>query len=1160
MQFGGSPSTRHEKASTNAKKEREIRQQRKREQEASNKIRRWWKSIVNYRTTLRELREDYEKSWKDEFPDDSMLNALKLKPTRVQLPQASRTFSLLQKCLRSQAPVMNCVRLISSSVSRTSCEQNVTAVMFGNPMRRYTFVRLVKRCISEEMSVCFPFINSTKSSKQLPAPPTGVSSPSLTFSTCLKLLLDLTEVRNWAFVRNSTEKVKILSQGQGEIIPLFCTALFPKIFELAQTCLLRISGAGTDYGGDLDLIASGLMTLIARSGDAASIREIILSKVPGIPRLLQKVTIKSICSIKRLWINMFSGGKSTPPTITVKKDGQQYSREEGLYLTGNLLELGRRVCTTQQQLIPTWTAAIFDLFQRYTLHRSEMTRFLDSTAAVADQFALLWEQTTVDILFHDLGLTTDIEQSPVQPSITPPSSEPQSEPTPRIVRSHSSFIFKEMRVKAPPVGCVDSTAAASLAILLVTSCLNSENELIWEKPTWSVACRLYNVLVHSWDSSSALSTVGCHPRLMIMLWSHIEMHLGSFTKFAEKLQTPLDNTDYVMGDIILMFLHCYDNLLQVVDEKEFYVLERPFKLRSVTTMISLFCKLAFRLTWDGIPEIQQTHQTPFNKQSNLLFPRIVIVSQALLQKLSHRNVRRPFADESVWQVASFTNESGFSFEDVLRYLSESLHSNPFENLFGVLRELSSEMQRSADPLERHFGDMFGDLGNLFSGLHDIYRATGSASRRVSTETQNSSGRTSTVKSDQDLLRYQVIIQPMPFLVPFKSRLEYLRFLIEKDRQANHASEIKFPVTVTRNNMLKDCFSEFCRLDQGGSVHLKAQLHVRFLNHEGLAEDGIDEGGLFKELLENVLKLAFSPELNFWLTTADNMLFPNPNSEMQKETLDELNCSANEFFKFVGRVLAKAIYEGIVVDVHFADFFLNIMLLQANTFSDLEGLDPETYRSLLQLKDVDDVEDLCLTFSVQDSPTKQTLLLRNGDHVLVTNGNLPLYLSLVANYKLNLRFKEQANCFISGFHEILPSNMLALFNRRELHQLIAGLDGSFDISELRQYTRYEGYSDKEEVIQNLWMVLAEFSDTQKADFLKFVMSSRRPPLLGFGHISPPFVIRKVLVESEKDGQHLNRLPSASTCFNLLCLPPYGTKENLSEKLLYAITSGTGFELS
>lgn len=40
----------------------------------------------------------------------------------------------------------------------------------------------------------------------------------------------------------------------------------------------------------------------------------------------------------------------------------------------------------------------------------------------------------------------------------------------------------------------------------------------------------------------------------------------------------------------------------------------------------------------------------------------------------------------------------------------------------------------------------------------------------------------------------------------------------------------------------------------------------------------------------------------------------------------------------------------------------------------------------------------------------------------------------------------------------------------------------------------------------------------------------------------------------------RLPTSSTCFNLLKLPNYSKKSVLREKLRYAISMNTGFELS
>ena len=42
--------------------------------------------------------------------------------------------------------------------------------------------------------------------------------------------------------------------------------------------------------------------------------------------------------------------------------------------------------------------------------------------------------------------------------------------------------------------------------------------------------------------------------------------------------------------------------------------------------------------------------------------------------------------------------------------------------------------------------------------------------------------------------------------------------------------------------------------------------------------------------------------------------------------------------------------------------------------------------------------------------------------------------------------------------------------------------------------------------------------------------------------------------------VDRLPSASTCYNMLKLPNYRRPTTMREKLLVAIRSGAGFELS
>ena len=90
-----------------------------------------------------------------------------------------------------------------------------------------------------------------------------------------------------------------------------------------------------------------------------------------------------------------------------------------------------------------------------------------------------------------------------------------------------------------------------------------------------------------------------------------------------------------------------------------------------------------------------------------------------------------------------------------------------------------------------------------------------------------------------------------------------------------------------------------------------------------------------------------------------------------------------------------------------------------------------------------------------------------------------------------------------------------------------------------------------VITWLWDILEnDFKKDERSAFLKFVTSCSCPPLLGFAHLQPPFSIRCVEVGDDDDrGDTLGsvlrgflsvrktkvvqgRLPTASTCFNLL----------------------------
>lgn len=186
---------------------------------------------------------------------------------------------------------------------------------------------------------------------------------------------------------------------------------------------------------------------------------------------------------------------------------------------------------------------------------------------------------------------------------------------------------------------------------------------------------------------------------------------------------------------------------------------------------------------------------------------------------------------------------------------------------------------------------------------------------------------------------------------------------------------------------------------------------------------------------------------------------------------------------------------------------------------------------------------------------------------------------MAHFRMYRQIKEQTAAFRRGFRSVINPDLLLMFSAPEFQKLISGDNADLDIQDLRRHTRYYGgYHNGHKVISWLWdIVTNDFTPQERALFLKFVTSCSKPPLLGFVNLEPPFSVRCVEVSDDQDTgdtvgsvlkgffnlkkkDPIGRLPTSSTCFNLLKLPNYQKKSTLRDKLRYAISSNTGFELS
>lgn len=385
------------------------------------------------------------------------------------------------------------------------------------------------------------------------------------------------------------------------------------------------------------------------------------------------------------------------------------------------------------------------------------------------------------------------------------------------------------------------------------------------------------------------------------------------------------------------------------------------------------------------------------------------------------------------------------------------------------------------------------------------------------------------------------------------------------------------ITVHRTRIVEDGYQQLAMLPTQG---LKGVIRVRFINEQGLDEAGIDQDGVFKEFLEETIKRVFDPSLNLFRATSEQRLYPSPTSYIHENHLS--------LFEFVGKMLGKAVYEGIVVDVPFASFFLSQLLGHQHSalyssIDELPSLDADLYRSLTCVKHYEgDVQDLDLTFSLNEDCMGKLVtheLVPGGKAIPVTNENKISYMHLMAHFRMHSQIQEQTAAFLRGFRALVNPEWLTMFSTPELQRLIAGDNTPVDLQDLRRHTKYfGGFHNNHRLVNWLWDILErDFTSEEHHLFLKFVTSCSKPPLLGFAHLEPPFSIRCVEVSDDQDTgdtigsvirgfftirkkDPVNRLPTSSTCFNLLKLPNYQRKSTLRDKLRYAITSNTGFELS
>ncbi|URE02379.1 HECTc, partial [Musa troglodytarum] len=621
----------------------------------------------------------------------------------------------------------------------------------------------------------------------------------------------------------------------------------------------------------------------------------------------------------------------------------------------------------------------------------------------------------------------------------------------------------------------------------------------------SAVCTFLHVTFCTLPHELIMTLLAYRTELLPTLWNYIKRcHENQRWPFYSTLTAhiPGDTPGWLLP--LAVFCPLYKHMLKFVDTEEFYEQETPVKIEDIPSLVIIIKQALWQLLW-----------TIHGHVSTQKPSRSVPDDKKLSVELINRKARVAMS-ELLSQLQDWNNRRQFMSAD-------DFH----------LQEARSETFVSQ-----------ASLGNT---------------------------------------RASDILKQAPFLVPFTSRVEIFtsELVASRQRSGAHPALVRCRFRIRRNRILEDAFNQLHALSEDD---LRGPIRISFVNEFGVEEAGIDGGGIFKDFMENIIQAAFDVQYGLFKETPDHLLYPNPGSALVHE-------QHLQFFHFLGTLLGKppgwnlhhqgtgggcrlqwakplmpwlAMYEGILVDIPFATFFLSKLKEKSNFLHDLPSLDPELYRHLLFLKHYKgDVSELELYFvAVNNEYGEQTEeeLIPGGKNLRVTKDNVISFIHLVANYRLNFQIRIQSLHFLRGFQQLIQKEWIEMFNEHEIQLLISGSLESMNVDDLRSNTRYTGgYHHEHQVIEMFWEVLKSFSLEYQKKFLKFVTGCSRGPLLGFKYLEPKFCILRAapLDVAEED---LDRLPTSATCMNLLKLPPYQSKAQMQTKLIYAISADAGFDLS
>ena len=373
--------------------------------------------------------------------------------------------------------------------------------------------------------------------------------------------------------------------------------------------------------------------------------------------------------------------------------------------------------------------------------------------------------------------------------------------------------------------------------------------------------------------------------------------------------------------------------------------------------------------------------------------------------------------------------------------------------------------------------------------------------------------------------------------------------IEKLKNAIKAVKISWQegfceLALNRNKLLIESMAQIKKVD------LHKELKINFLG-----EVSYDAGGIIREWFTTIFQTLEGEKLKLFVVSDTNEFsyIINPFLSHNEENF--------EYFAFIGKLIVKALFDNITVNICFNKLIYKMILQEEITFNDLVFIDNPLYSSLKNLKETrlfddpnsnyEQIKDLELYYSVEMKDIYNHMhsleLMEKGREMNVIN--LDDFIKKRIYFMIGM-YEPFIKVIRDTIYNFIPKDIITNFTSDEFELLLNGRP-FIDVEEWRLFTEYkEPYSVNHYIIIWFWEIISELSQNELSNLLLFSTGSGRVPLGGFAALeSNRGNIAKYTIESIPYNRGCKNFIKAHTCFNRLDIPVFLHKNELIEAIKF-----------